>query len=114
MNFFVREVKCSGKFGCRCHLKGECGVRTHANKNDVESPHGKSLESPHGKSTENRVRAISHEPHSREEQGSVCHAVHLPHVDNKTLALLVHSRSYVNSSDSRSSIDSLLREIVTQ
>jgi len=104
MNFFVREVKCSGKFGCRCHLKGECGVRTHANKNDVESPHG----------TENRVRAISHEPHSREEQGSVCHAVHLPHVDNKTLALLVHSRSYVNSSDSRSSIDSLLREIVTQ
>jgi len=30
------------------------------------------------------------------------------------LALLVHSRSYVNSRDSRSSIDSLLREIVTQ
>jgi len=31
-----------------------------------------------------------------------------------SLELVVHRRSYVNSSDSRSSIDSLLREIVTQ
>jgi len=35
-------------------------------------------------------------------------------LSSKILALLAHSCSYVNSSDSRSSIDLLLREIVTQ